>query len=223
VQPITGAVLVFERGSGGHVGFAIGQDDTNFYVLGGNQSDAVTVARIAKSLLLDVINGDTPIPRRQEIVNRFQRHLTHDGGFDMLILGPKAAGTGLTLTAATNVIHLSRWWNPAVEEQCNDRVHRIGQTKPVEVHLPLAIHPGYAVQSFDCLLQSQMQRKRRLASRALWPMGDTKGDLSDLQADLAARQKSHSDNILADSMTELFQRDALPPTKPDRYGAYKMA
>ena len=46
------AVLVFERGSGGHVGFAIGQDDTHFFVLGGNQSDAVTIARIAKSRLL---------------------------------------------------------------------------------------------------------------------------------------------------------------------------
>ena len=52
VPPILGAVLVFERGSGGHVGFAIGQDDTHFYVLGGNQSDAVTIARIAKSRLI---------------------------------------------------------------------------------------------------------------------------------------------------------------------------
>lgn len=52
MQPITGAVLIFERGSGGHVGFAVGQDDTHFYVLGGNQSDAVTIARIAKSRLL---------------------------------------------------------------------------------------------------------------------------------------------------------------------------
>ena len=52
VQPIAGAVLVFERGSGGHVGFAMGQPDTHFYVLGGNQSDAVTIALIAKSRLL---------------------------------------------------------------------------------------------------------------------------------------------------------------------------
>ena len=52
MQPIIGAVLIFERGSGGHVGFAVGQDDTHFYVLGGNQSDAVTVARIAKSRFL---------------------------------------------------------------------------------------------------------------------------------------------------------------------------
>jgi uncharacterized protein (TIGR02594 family) len=52
VQPIIGAVLIFERGPGGHVGFAIGHDYRNFFVLGGNQSDAVTIARIAKSRLL---------------------------------------------------------------------------------------------------------------------------------------------------------------------------
>ena len=51
-KPVTGAVLIFERGAGGHVGFAHGQDDTHFYVLGGNQSDAVTIARIAKARLL---------------------------------------------------------------------------------------------------------------------------------------------------------------------------
>ena len=52
MQLIIGAVVIFERGSGGHVGFAIRQDDTNFCVLGGNQSDAVTIAHIAKSRLL---------------------------------------------------------------------------------------------------------------------------------------------------------------------------
>lgn len=52
VSPIPGAVLVFSRGTGGHVGFAIGQDATHFHVLGGNQSDAVTIARIARSRLL---------------------------------------------------------------------------------------------------------------------------------------------------------------------------
>ncbi len=51
-RPVVGAVLVFARGSGGHVGFALGQDDTHFYVLGGNQSDAVTIARVAKARLL---------------------------------------------------------------------------------------------------------------------------------------------------------------------------
>ena len=43
-----GAVLVFERQGGGHVGFYVGEDTTSYHVLGGNQGDAVTIARIAK-------------------------------------------------------------------------------------------------------------------------------------------------------------------------------
>jgi superfamily II DNA or RNA helicase len=156
---------------------------------------------------VDLINGSTPIPRRQEIVNRFQRHLKHDSGFDLLVLGPKAAGTGLTLTAATHVIHLSRWWNPAVEEQCNDRVHRIGQTKPVTVHVPMAIHPGYQHNSFDCLLHSLMSRKRRLASSALWPMGDTEDDAGRLQQMLTDGCQTQIADPIESSMTKMFERD----------------
>lgn len=53
VQPVYGAVLVFSRpGGGGHVGFAVGYDAEHFFVLGGNQSNAVTIARIAKSRLI---------------------------------------------------------------------------------------------------------------------------------------------------------------------------
>jgi superfamily II DNA or RNA helicase len=159
---------------------------------------------------VDLINGSTPIPRRQEIVNRFQEHLDRGRVFDLLILGPKAAGTGLTLTAATHVIHLSRWWNPAVEEQCNDRVHRIGQTKPVTVHVPMAIHPEYQHNSFDCLLHSLMTRKRRLASSALWPMGDTADDASRLQkmlSDGGVRQGNDPVNM---AMSLMFERDQIP-------------
>jgi superfamily II DNA or RNA helicase len=128
---------------------------------------------------VDIINGATPVSARQEITKRFQRHLDHDEGFDVLVLGPRAAGTGLTLTAANHVIHLTRWWNPAVEEQCNDRTHRIGQTRPVTVHIPLAIHPRLQRGSFDCLLQSLMKRKRSLADSVLWPQ---EGDDREMQA-----------------------------------------
>ncbi|CUJ83699.1 N-formylmethionyl-tRNA deformylase [Shimia thalassica] len=170
---------------------------------------------------IDVINGDTPIPRRQEIVNHFQRHLTADGGFDLLILGPKAAGTGLTLTAATHVIHLSRWWNPAVEEQCNDRVHRIGQARPVSVHIPMALHPELGAQSFDALLQSLMQRKRKLAEQALWPMGDSAADVSGLTEAIATPKRcKHA--VIADSMAEQFRRDGLPIPSPDTLGAWEL-
>ncbi|MBR9822916.1 MAG: DEAD/DEAH box helicase [Rhodobacteraceae bacterium] len=170
---------------------------------------------------IDVINGDTPIPRRQEIVNRFQRHLAADGGFDVLILGPKAAGTGLTLTAATHVIHLSRWWNPAVEEQCNDRVHRIGQTRPVSVHIPMALHPELGAQSFDGLLQSLMQRKRRLAEKALWPMGDSKSDVTGLTEAVASQQRGQH-GVISEIMAEQFRRDGIAPVSPLADGSYEL-
>lgn len=46
----------------------------------------------------------------------------------------KAGGTGLNLTAANHVVHLDRWWNPAVENQATDRAFRIGQRRTVQVH-----------------------------------------------------------------------------------------
>ncbi len=133
-----------------------------------------------------IINGNTPPPKRQPIVDKFQRHGTDGTEFDVLILAPRAAGTGLTLTAACHVIHLSRWWNPAVEEQCNDRTHRIGQTKPVTVHMPMAIHPDYVTASFDCLLHDLMRGKRNLAEAALWPAGDVPEDIGALLDGLAS-------------------------------------
>ncbi len=66
-KPVPGAVLVFERGSGGHVAFAVGQDETHFFVLGGNQSDAVTIARIAKSRLLGARWPSTFPPHLQRL------------------------------------------------------------------------------------------------------------------------------------------------------------
>ena len=123
-----------------------------------------------------IINGATTIARRKQYVTEFQRHVEADDGFDVMILSPRAAGVGLTLTAATHVIHLSRWWNPAVEEQCNDRIYRIGQTRDVTVHLPLAIHPAYREGSFDCVLNDLMRRKTSLARAALWPPTDNDFD-----------------------------------------------
>ena len=159
---------------------------------------------------IELINGDTPIKKRQEIVNRFQQQ-QNSQGFDLLVLGPKAAGTGLTLTAATHVIHLSRWWNPAVEEQCNDRVHRIGQTNPVTVHIPMAVHPAYREHSFDCLLHSLMQRKRKMAESALWPMGDTDGDAAELQRMVVegAASTATSDEPVKNAMAAMFARDGV--------------
>ena len=164
---------------------------------------------------IDIINGSTPIRQRQLIVERFQRHMDEDGGFDLLVLGTRAAGTGLTLTAATHVIHVSRWWNPAVEEQCNDRVHRIGQDRAVTVHVPMAVHPAYREDSFDCLLHSLMSRKRKLADSALWPMGDTESDVAGLQEGMARAPGQGGDvsgttSPVAAALLATFSRDGKP-------------
>jgi hypothetical protein len=87
-----------------------------------------------------------------------------------MIVSPRAAGVGLNLTQANHVIHPSRWWNPAVEDQCNGRSLRIGQTRPVTVHIPLATWPQHG-RSFDQNLHALLERKRRLMEEALLPSG----------------------------------------------------
>lgn len=124
------------------------------------------------------ISGQVPGPKRQEMVSAFQ---SKPPGFDVMILSPKAGGVGLTITAANHVIHLSRWWNPAVEDQATDRVYRIGQERPVTVHIPLATHPDplIASSSFDKRLDDLMERKRTLSRGLLLPP-ESEGDVEDL-------------------------------------------
>jgi SNF2 family DNA or RNA helicase len=75
------------------------------------------------------LHGGVPKRRRDEMVRRFQS----EGGPAVFLLSLKAGGTGLTLTAANHVLHLDRWWNPAVENQATDRAFRIGQRRNVQV------------------------------------------------------------------------------------------
>jgi SNF2 family DNA or RNA helicase len=76
------------------------------------------------------LHGGTPKRRRDELVTRFQS----GDGPQIFLLSLKAGGTGLNLTAANHVLHLDRWWNPAVENQATDRAFRIGQKRNVQVH-----------------------------------------------------------------------------------------
>ena len=76
-----------------------------------------------------IITGETPTTQRDQYVNEFQNE-----DIPYMILSLKAAGVGLNLTSATNVIHFDRWWNPAVENQATDRAYRIGQKKCVNVY-----------------------------------------------------------------------------------------
>lgn len=120
-----------------------------------------------------VINGAVGTAERQKRVDAFQ---AGEGGFEVMLLSPKAGGVGLTLTAANHVIHLSRWWNPAVEDQCSDRAHRIGQTRDVHIYYPMAINPEQPDHSFDLKLNELMSRKRELSRSMLMPMEFGKED-----------------------------------------------
>lgn len=112
---------------------------------------------------------------RKKIVDEFQSRPSSE--FDVMLLSPKAGGVGLTITAANHVIHLSRWWNPAVEDQSTDRVYRIRQNKEVHVYLPIAVHPKYQDLSFDANLNSLLQQKRNLSLNALMPGTMSKSDV----------------------------------------------
>jgi SNF2 family DNA or RNA helicase len=94
---------------------------------------------------------------RAGVVARFQ----DEGGPPVMLVSLQAGGTGLNLTAADHVFLLDPWWNPAVEDQAAGRAHRIGQTRPVEVHRLVAAN---TVEEGVLLLQ---QRKRELADAAL--------------------------------------------------------
>ncbi|BDD83638.1 helicase [Tsukamurella pulmonis] len=76
-----------------------------------------------------VLDGAVPRTERDAMVARFQS----GDGAPALVATVKSGGTGLNLTAANHVIHVDRWWNPAVENQATDRAFRIGQTRAVQV------------------------------------------------------------------------------------------
>ena len=117
-----------------------------------------------------IINGSIGGEKRQEFVDKFQ---ASSDGFNAMIISPKAGGVGLTLTQANHVLHLERWWNPAVEDQCNDRAYRIGQKRNVTIYTPVARHPELGDSSYDLVLDRILTRKRLLA-RSLFVPTDIK-------------------------------------------------
>lgn len=118
-----------------------------------------------------IINGDTPVKTSERKANMSRQkmldHFQAQEGFNAIVMSPIAAGFGLNVTAANHVIHYSRHWNPAKEQQATDRVYRIGQEKEVYVYYPMAVAREF--KSFDLVLDELLQRKGQLASFTLFP------------------------------------------------------
>jgi SNF2 family DNA or RNA helicase len=113
------------------------------------------------------IDGRTPVGDRQKIIDSFEGY----DGPALLVLNPRAAGTGLNITAARHVIHYNLEWNPAVEDQATARAYRRGQKHPVTVHR--LFHPGTVEEIID----DRLLQKRALAGAAV---KGTEGEITDI-------------------------------------------
>jgi SNF2 family DNA or RNA helicase len=95
------------------------------------------------------LHGGTSKKRRDEMVIEF----SEGAGPAVFLLSLKAGGTGLNLTAASHVIHVDRWWNPAVEDQATDRAFRIGQRRDVQVRKFVCI--GTVEERIDQMIEDK--------------------------------------------------------------------
>ena len=100
------------------------------------------------------IDGSTR--NRQALIDRFNA-----GNASIALCSLMAAGHGINLTAASHVIHVDRWWNPAVEDQATDRVHRIGQTQTVYVYKVLT------EETLEEKIDALLEKKRGLSDRVI--------------------------------------------------------
>ena len=124
------------------------------------------------------LHGGVSKNKRDQMVEDFQS----EDGPPAMILSLKAGGTGLNLTAASIVVHMDRWWNPAVENQATDRAFRIGQRRNVQVYK--MITAGTLEESIQDILDGKTQ----LAGAVV---GEGEGWLTELDPDQLAALMSY--------------------------------
>lgn len=127
----------------------------------------------ALGLRPDIINGETSaapdnLQSRQRRLEAFQQR----PGFGVIILSPVAVGFGVNIQAANHVIHYTRTWNPAKEDQATDRAYRIGQQRDVHVYYPVVRATDF--DTFDVRLDRLLAEKRELAKDMLNGAGDVR-------------------------------------------------
>jgi len=130
----------------------------------------------------DVLDGRTPVEDRQPKIDRFSEVRTPAA----LVLNPKAAGTGLNITAANHVIHFNLEWNPAIEDQASARAHRRGQTQVVTVHRL------FYVDTVEDVINERMARKRQLAETAVVGTDGNEADAQDILRSLQVSPMNRS-------------------------------
>lgn len=128
----------------------------------------------AFGLSISTVNGDTNANNskggmtRQRLIDQFQQK----SGFNVIILSTTAVGFGVNVQKANHVIHYTRCWNPAKEDQATDRAYRIGQEKQVFVYYPSICSAEF--DTFEVKLDRLLSDKRKLADDML----STRADIS---------------------------------------------
>ncbi|WFD36015.1 DNA helicase rad5 [Malassezia cuniculi] len=116
------------------------------------------------------LDGRTPQKERERVLSSFDEH----EGPVILLISLRAGGVGLNLTAANHVWLMDCWWNQSIEDQAVDRVHRIGQTRPVTVHRLLVD------DTIEDRIIAIQKRKQDLVGRAISAsVGRTEGPRSE--------------------------------------------
>lgn len=130
---------------------------------------------------VDIVNGDTSAAAdhaesRQKRIRKFQEQ----PGFGVIVLSPLAVGFGVNIQAANHVVHFTRTWNPAKEDQATDRAYRIGQQRDVVVYYPVVVADDFV--TFDQKLDQLLDWKRGLSSDMLNGSGELSvSDFLDIQ------------------------------------------
>jgi SNF2 family DNA or RNA helicase len=126
------------------------------------------------------LHGRTPRKTRDEMVARFQETASNTReNCNIFVLSLKAGGLGLNLTAANNVFHFDRWWNPAVENQATDRSHRIGQNRHVMVYKFISL--GTMEERIDEVLERKAGLSEQIISGSeAWITEFSTGELREL-------------------------------------------
>jgi superfamily II DNA or RNA helicase len=119
---------------------------------------------------LSFLHGGLSRTARDTMVAEF----AETDGPPVMIASLKAGGTGLNLTAANHVVHLDRWWNPAVENQATDRVYRIGQQRRVEVRKFVCV--GTLEERIDQLIADKRELSELTVSTGESWLADTGND-----------------------------------------------
>ncbi|KMQ76389.1 DEAD/DEAH box helicase [Marinobacter subterrani] len=121
-------------------------------------------------VLAATLDGRLAIDERQGLIDGFSAHV----GPAVLVLNPRAGGSGLNITAANHVIHYNPEWNPALEDQASARAYRRGQQLPVTVRS--LIYAG----TVEEVIAERLKRKRHIAEAAIIGSGGQDEDYADI-------------------------------------------